>query len=335
MLQFSFKLTKRVLAKGINNMVESLKDLVGKITQSAKEVSTSGETITTSIHESAEAGEQTATAIMHIASAANSQVELITKMNDNVNEMLHDIEVIDTTSDNINNIAEETVKTTKLGQNNINQALNQMKNIEQGANAVEGAINNLAIGSKEISEIVTLIRGIAGQTNLLALNAAIEAARAGQMGRGFAVVADEVRKLAEESNQATHRISELISHNEQDMKEAINVSKQNVQGVVEGMGVVETAGASFGEIAKEVGILITEIKNIGQLITKISQGSETVAEEIKKVAQFSNSTAGDTQSVSAASEEQSATMKEVAYSISALNDVTNKLNEAVNYFKIK
>lgn len=324
-----------VLAKGINNMVESLKDLVGKITQSAKEVSTSGETITTSIHESAEAGEQTATAIMHIASAANSQVELITKMNDNVNEMLHDIEVIDTTSDNINNIAEETVKTTKLGQNNINQALNQMKNIEQGANAVEGAINNLAIGSKEISEIVTLIRGIAGQTNLLALNAAIEAARAGQMGRGFAVVADEVRKLAEESNQATHRISELISHNEQDMKEVINVSKQNVQGVVEGMGVVETAGASFGEIAKEVGILITEIKNIGQLITKISQGSETVAEEIKKVAQFSNSTAGDTQSVSAASEEQSATMKEVAYSISALNAVTNKLNEAVNYFKIK
>ena len=48
----------------------------------------------------------------------------------------------------------------------------------------------MLIDRMKISEIVTMIRGIAGQTNLLALNAAIEAARAGQMGRGFAVVAD-------------------------------------------------------------------------------------------------------------------------------------------------
>lgn len=323
------------LANGINSMVKALKDLVGQINLSAQEVSLSGETITTSVNESAEAGEQTATSIMHIASSANSQVELMDKMTENVNNMLSDIRVIEQSSVNVNNIAEETVKTTQDGQNNINQALNQMKNIEQGANAVEGAINNLANGSKEISEIVTMIRGIAGQTNLLALNAAIEAARAGQMGRGFAVVADEVRKLAEESNQATHRISELINHNEQDMNAVITVSKQNVQGVVQGMNVVQTAGTSFGEIAQEVKILIEEIKNIGLLINKISQGSECVAEEINKVTEFSNEMAGDTQSVSAASEEQSATMKEIAYSIGALNDVTAKLNAAVNYFKIK
>ena len=155
------------------------------------------------------------------------------------------------------------------------------------------------------------------------------------MGRGFAVVADEVIKLAEESNQATHRISELINHNEQDMNAVITVSKQNVQGVVQGMNVVQTAGTSFGEIAQEVKILIEEIKNIGLLINKISQGSECVAEEINKVTEFSNEMAGDTQSVSAASEEQSATMKEIAYSIGALNDVTAKLNATVNYFKIK
>lgn len=165
------------LANGINSMVKALKDLVGQINLSAQEVSLSGETITTSVNESAEAGEQTATSIMHIASSANSQVELMDKMTENVNNMLSDIRVIEQSSVNVNNIAEETVKTTQDGQNNINQALNQMKNIEQGANAVEGAINNLANGSKEISEIVTLIRGIAGQTNLLALNAAIEAAR--------------------------------------------------------------------------------------------------------------------------------------------------------------
>lgn len=63
--------------------------------------------------------------------------------------------------------------------------------------------------SKEIIDVVNMIRGIADQTNLLALNASIESARAGEHGRGFAVVADEVRTLSQRTAEATSRISNL------------------------------------------------------------------------------------------------------------------------------
>lgn len=64
--------------------------------------------------------------------------------------------------------------------------------------------------SKKITEIVTLIEGIAFQTNILALNAAVEAARAGEHGKGFAVVAGEVRNLSQRSTQAAREIKQLI-----------------------------------------------------------------------------------------------------------------------------
>ena len=106
-------------------------------------------------------------------------------------------------------------------------------------------ITALAKQAEEISDVTQSIADIANMTQLLALNASIEAARAGESGRGFAVVADEVKKLAQQTDEATHRISE-ISQN------ILQASASSAQSMAEIDTSISTVSHSVCNVVDEI-----------------------------------------------------------------------------------
>ncbi|MBN2865124.1 MAG: HAMP domain-containing protein [Thiotrichales bacterium] len=143
-----------------------------------------------------------------------------------------------------------------------------MKNqADEGMNVMEKTIEAMGTieeSSKKISEIVSLIDGIAFQTNLLALNAAVEAARAGEHGRGFAVVAGEVRSLAQKSADAAKDIKGLVD-------ETVNRVSQG-----------STLARNSGETLKEMNLSVGEV---GEMLNQISRASKEQSEGLYQVNQ--------------------------------------------------
>ncbi|MFY1910658.1 methyl-accepting chemotaxis protein [Achromobacter xylosoxidans] len=209
---------------------------------------------------------------------------------------------------------EELASTVKQNAENARQA-NQLaasaSEVAQRGGAVVSAVvstmGDISASSRKISEIVSVIDGIAFQTNILALNAAVEAARAGEQGKGFAVVAGEVRSLAQRSAQAAREVKTLI--------------EASVSKVAEGAGQAENAGTTMQEV-------VASVKRVTDIMGEIAAASQEQASGIEQV----NRAVSQMDEVT---QQNAALVEEAAAAAGSMQDQAHALVRAVGVFRLR
>ncbi len=266
------------LLHALADMQSNLANIVGNVRQGSESVATASAEIASGNHDLSARTEQQASALQQTAASMEELNSTVKQNADSARQA--------------NQLAMSASTVAMQGGEVVAQVVNTMKGINES--------------SRKISDIISVIDGIAFQTNILALNAAVEAARAGEQGRGFAVVASEVRSLAGRSAEAAKEIKSLIS--------------ASVERVEYGTTLVDKAGATMTEV-------VSSIRRVTDIMGEISAAS---AEQSAGVAQVGQAVSQMDQ----ATQQNAALVEEMAAAASSLRSQAQELVHTVAVFKL-
>ncbi|MGE5704035.1 MAG: methyl-accepting chemotaxis protein, partial [Clostridia bacterium] len=322
-----------VLASSFSDMVADLNRMVKGINESSSTVSQSSHHLELTMEAANRRTEGMAAQVESLRKGASEQAHLVAETGMTIIQMTNEVENI---AKGANHVQERSRLATQLadqGQLDITVTVEQMHSVRSAQAETERVILILEQKSREISQIIHVIAGIAGQTNLLALNAAIEAARAGEAGRGFAIVAEEVRKLADQSKDASGHIEQLIADVQASVQSAVHTIQAASDKIEHSVESIQHSGSTFSSILQAVRGVDQEIGNVAAASQQLASGSERMVAGTKGVERFAAQTSTAADHFAADMAEQLAILEELSASAEELSSMADQLHVLVGNFK--
>ena len=331
---YSGKDELNTLSVSLNGMIDKLKEIIQSIQEKSDLVSDNSEAIRESLMEINIASDEITNTTVGVAENSDSIAKAlagITERTHTLDGMAYDLnEIVKTTSEAV----KKTSKASNDGTEAIVSAVSSLDEVKNTVDFATSAIEKLIERSGQIGEMVKVIEGISAQTNLLALNASIESARAGEAGRGFAVVANEIRKLAEDSSDAAAKIVSLIENIESETTATVNSMEFNQDQVMNQVSIIRGAQDAIEIIKRETEFTQEAADRLEIIARNIDTESSDISRSVTESNDAVQNNAASAEEVTAATEEQNATINTVSEMNQTLDAEIKSLADLVKAFKL-
>lgn len=294
------------LLQAMQQMQSNLRDTLGHLGHSATQLASSAEEMTAVMQQSATGLEQQNTEIEMAATA-------VTEMSQAVDEVAGNATSTSTES-------RHAADTARHGQQQLSNTLAAIEILTENVMGAGDRARELAEQTRNISQVLDVIRSVAEQTNLLALNAAIEAARAGDAGRGFAVVADEVRGLAQRTGESTREIEKMIG------------SIQH--GTGQTVDALLTSADQARQTRKQAQLASAALETIGQSVSGIDERNLVIASAAEEQAQVAREVDRNLVRIRDLSTQTAAGAEQTRAASQQLSELAVELNGQIRRFRV-
>ena len=308
------------ISDATKRLQKKLSETVGHICEEVTFVTNTSDSVNDMISSCKDSTGRVSTAVNELSLGSGQMAEDVQEVNAQISVM----------SDNINDIvsAVESLSSSAQEMERANgDAAQYIDSMEKSANQSSTFISNITSQIKNtnnaigrISEAIDLIRGIADQTNMLALNASIEAARAGEAGKGFAVVAEEIKKLAEQSNDSALEIQQIAEEIIKKSSDTTKLSEGVEKSLREEKMILDDTKNCFATLSKEITRSVDEITSINSQTNSLEAIRNDIIDKVTSLSAISEEN-------TASNEEVSSSMNRIVDNIGVINDQVNELNK--------
>ena len=326
------------MAKHVSGLgeFEAVSNLIGKINTNTKtilsdtsemsqRISTLSADLNETIRQEELATSQIAESIHNMAQGANEQLESTMQIKDNMDMILVNSQNINENSDSTLALAREMSDVVEKNTEVFGYVIDKMKSNAASNERILHRIEALQSEARKINDITNAVTEISDKTNILSLNASIEAARAGEHGKGFAVVAEEVRTLAQQSAEEAKGIKRIIDAINISIREIAEDTKRTFASIQEDIDYADQSKQSSAAMREASQRTYTAIEMIKQDSVNTFGAVSTTSSLFDAITETTRTSAALSEQVSAATQEQAASM---ANSLAIVKDLAEMATKA-------
>lgn len=325
--------TKRAAEAMQEQSEQSFKLIVEELTKTVEHLMDVTENIEIGANESRIASSEIATSIYQLKEGSATQSQQADENTARLLTVSQTMSALHTLTTNAREATLEATASAEEGERLIEHTTTQFETFYENTVDLEKMFQNFIHQIDEIEQFVNDITNIANQTNLLALNASIEAARAGEAGQGFSVVANEVRKLAHQSESSAQNVSQVVSDITNTSAVIVGDVSANVRTVRKGMDDLQMTNDAFMGIRHMTISIEQQMFEVASMVKEIYAESEPISESMNQLKMISSEGLAGSEQISAAAEEQLASIESLNESAHYLQELTEDVGRLIVQIK--